>query len=72
MTASADHLDKRRPSAVDDMYSLLCVAHMFIFDSLPWLEFVNKYHEKHKVTKVTEKRQILLKLRRKHRDEFDE
>ena len=72
MTASADHLENRRPGAVDDIYSLLCVAHMFVFDTLPWLEFVHKYHEKHNVTNVTEKRKILLKLRRKHKDAFDE
>ena len=40
MVASPDHIIERRASVIDDIYSLLCVAYMFVTRSLPWLDFM--------------------------------
>ena len=45
LLSSADHIINRRPGIVDDIYSLLCVAHLFIFDSIPWRDYINRYLE---------------------------
>ena len=32
----------KRPTALDDIYSLACVAYMFVFGTLPWLKRVEE------------------------------
>ena len=34
----AQQIVNRRPTAIDDLYSLLCVAYKFVFGTLPWLK----------------------------------
>ena len=68
LTASPDHIRNRRPGGIDDIYSLLCVAHQFIHESLPWREYINKYMESHD---VTDQRKVYLRLRRKLKEAFD-
>ena len=47
MASSPDQILLRRASVVDDQYSLLCVAYLFVFDTLPWLEYMkNHIHER--------------------------
>ena len=41
MASSPDHIINRRASIVDDLYSLLCVAYFFVFETLPWLDYMN-------------------------------
>ena len=36
LTSSLDHILSHRSSVIDDIYSLLCVAYVFVFDQLPW------------------------------------
>ena len=44
--ASPEHLSNRRASRLDDIYSLLCVAYMFVFHSLPWEDHIEEEYEK--------------------------
>ena len=41
---SAIQISNFRASAFDDLYSLTCVAYMFIFGKLPWLERAKQIH----------------------------
>ena len=41
LTASIDQIKNKRPGAIDDIYSLLCVAYQFVFDSIPWRDYMN-------------------------------
>ena len=36
LTSSLDHILSHRSSVIDDIYTLLCVAYVFVFDQLPW------------------------------------
>lgn len=36
----------KRPTALDDIYSLVCVAYMFVFGTLPWLKRVEELSAK--------------------------
>ena len=38
MFISTDHIIRKRASGLCDLFSLLCVAQLFITESLPWLE----------------------------------
>ena len=38
--SSLDALQNIRPTQLDDLYSLLCVAYYFIEGSLPWIDYV--------------------------------
>ena len=46
MFATADHLIRKRSSQIDDILSLLYVAYYFIYDTLPWIDFIDTMHEK--------------------------
>ena len=39
---NAEQITNKRPTAIDDLYSLLCVAYMFIFNTLPWLKKIEQ------------------------------
>ena len=41
LTASPDQIIYRRSSAIDDIYSLMCVAYHFVYKLLPWREFMH-------------------------------
>ena len=70
LTASPDHIKNRRAGAVDDFYSLLIVAFYFVFDYLPWRQYINEYFEKH-ANEIFDKKRMYIKLRRKKSEEFD-
>ena len=40
LTASIEQIKNKRPGAIDDIYSLLIVAHQFVFDSIPWKDYM--------------------------------
>ena len=44
--ASIQHILRSRVSQLDDLYSLLCVAHYFIIGTLPWIDYIEKFHSK--------------------------
>ena len=46
MFASTDNILRARASQLDDIYSLLCVAHHFIFGTLPWIEHIEDLQTK--------------------------
>ena len=71
LTASPDHIKNRRAGAIDDFYSLLCVAFYFIFDALPWRQYINEYFEKHQ-SKEFNKKKVYIKLRHKKGEMFDQ
>ena len=48
MYASPDHIERKRASHLDDLYSLLCVAFWFMIGSLPWFDYIEELHEKKK------------------------
>ena len=41
--SSLDALQNIKPTQLDDLYSLLCVAYYFIEGSLPWIDYVESY-----------------------------
>ena len=43
--ASPEHIMNRRASRVDDLYSLLCVGYKFVFNWLPWEEYLEKMYK---------------------------
>ena len=69
MFISADHIKRKRASALCDLFSLLCVAFQFITASLPWLDEIealnestdNNYYEKNQY----------IELRLKKKDSFN-
>ena len=70
LLASYDHIRNRRSGAVDDIYSLLCVAHLFIYGTLPWQAYWDELKSTHGKTK--NQRRTFLKLRKEHKETFDE
>ena len=71
LTASPDHIKNRRAGAVDDFYSLLCVAYYFVFETLPWRKVINEYLEIHR-DNVEDKKKLYIKLRKQKKEEFDQ
>ena len=46
MMASVNHIMRRRPSQLDDIYSLLCVAYYFLVGKLPWVDYINRINKR--------------------------
>ena len=69
LTASIDQIKNKRPGAIDDIYSLLCVAYQFVFDSIPWRDYMNI---KHAQDNHANKRQAYLQIRKDYHKTFDE
>ena len=63
-------MNNRRAGAVDDFYSLLCVAYHFTYGSLPWREYADK-HYGYDSYKHLNRPKYLVKIRRKKAEDFD-
>ena len=70
LTASPDHLRNRRAGAVDDFYSLLCVAYYFTFGSLPWRDYANENYGDDSYGQLS-RRRYYIAIRRDKGEEFD-
>ena len=44
--ASTDQIINKRPTQLDDIYSLLCVAYMFIYKATPWVKYLEHKSKK--------------------------
>ena len=66
----AQQIKNKRPTALDDLYSLVCVAYKFVFGTLPWLERIEKQQAKNPRMNVYDIR-FFSKFRIKYAAEFD-
>ena len=67
LNASIDALKTGRSSAIDDIFSLLCVAFFFVFLDLPWLRKLDKILQKNGVLLDSEEiNKLLIELRKKY------
>ena len=73
MFSSPEHIATRRASALDDLYSLLCVAFTIVFGNLPWMEYM-QYKlanvQKNEYKKQAEKNSFI-RIRTKNANNFD-
>ena len=70
LTASPDHLNNRRAGAVDDFYSLLCVAYNFTFGSLPWRDYANEHYGNDSYRHMS-RRRYYIAIRKDKGEDFD-
>ena len=67
MFASIGHIVRSRPSQLDDIYSLLCVAYYFFVGTLPWIDYI----ERLPCNRNYYVQDTYVKIRLKKREEFD-
>ena len=41
MFASIEQIVRKRPTSLCDLYSLLCVAYFFVYNTLPWTDYID-------------------------------
>ena len=70
LTASPDHIINRRPGSIDEVYSLLCVAYLFVYGNLPWREFIQNHIASQRIVDQNQRR-VYCKLRKKFMEVFD-
>ena len=67
LNASFDALKTGRSSAIDDIFSLLCVAFFFVFMELPWVTKLDKILQKNGILLDSEEtNKLLVELRKKY------
>ena len=72
LTSSLEHILSHRSSIIDDIYSLLCVAYIFVFDQLPWQKKVEKILSQLRESVDAEELQgIYVRIRVKYAETFD-
>ena len=67
--SSLDALQKLRPTQLDDLYSLLCVAYFFIEGSLPWIDFIENGQKE--VCQDLGSREEFIRVRSEMKEEFE-
>ena len=67
----AEQIVNKRPAAIDDVYSLVCVAYMFVFGTLPWLKRVEQLSAKNPRINMYDI-SYFSKFRVRHAKDFDD
>lgn len=70
MFAGVNQIETKRAAAIDDVFSLLCVAYFFINGSLPWLDYIHKENEV-KPKKNTFHKEKFINIRCQYESQFD-
>ena len=71
MFASPWHIYTQRSSALDDLYSLLCVAQFYIMNNrLPWVTYIIEQRKQGKNINYLDRKNFI-KLRLSHQHTFD-
>ena len=71
MFASIEHIVRKRPSSLCDLYSLLCVAYFFVNGSLPWIDHIDRLLDKVGECRDLFKPTNFVKIRLKNNPDFD-